>query len=243
VEYEPLIVDSERADPSQIQMGTDEQFLRPEGRAGDKVARIAAFAAASVFLVTTWAIVLTNQPTKLGWFFWHPILQSFSITIFSYGIMTLQPTAQVATKAAGLSRHQLAMFAIGFPAIFLGTLAMWWNKVIHNAPHAVTWHGLFGYIAITWIVAQVLVGGGSVWFDGRLFGGNPRAKLVWKYHRLSGYVLFPLLLLTAHFGGGWSDWTNENSAYILRLLGYTVAPLVLLIAVLVRVRLSKMKIF
>lgn len=33
------------------------------------------------------------------------------------------------------------------------------------------------------MVLQVALGGGSVWFNGRLFGGNPRAKMLWKYHR------------------------------------------------------------
>ena len=36
---------------------------------------------------------------------------------------------------------------------------------------------------MAWLVIQVIAGGGSVWFGGRLFGGNPKAKLVWKYHR------------------------------------------------------------
>lgn len=33
------------------------------------------------------------------------------------------------------------------------------------------------------MLVQVALGGGSVWLNGRLFGGNPRAKHVWKYHR------------------------------------------------------------
>lgn len=106
-----------------------------------------------------------------------------------------------------------------------------------------------------------MLGGGSVWFNGRLFGGNPKAKVVWKYHRyvwrslqlgflldlsdrlryvlcnsLSGYVLFPLFLLAAHLGGAWSNWSVGNSAYVVRLLAFTVSPIVLFAAVLVRVR-------
>ena len=33
------------------------------------------------------------------------------------------------------------------------------------------------------MTAQIVLGGGSVWFNGALFGGNPKAKLMWKYHR------------------------------------------------------------
>ena len=35
--------------------------------------------------MSTWAIVLTNNPTSLGLFFFHPILQSLSIPMFAYG--------------------------------------------------------------------------------------------------------------------------------------------------------------
>lgn len=41
----------------------------------------------------------------------------------------------------------------------------------------------FGLITFILLVVQIVLGGGSVWFNGRLFGGNPKAKLLWKYHR------------------------------------------------------------
>lgn len=40
-----------------------------------------------------------------------------------------------------------------------------------------------GIFCIIWLVAQVGLGAGSVWFDGAVFGGGIRAKAVWKYHR------------------------------------------------------------
>lgn len=53
---------------------------------------------------------------------------------------------------------------------------------------------------------------------------------------LSGYLLFPLFLLAAYLGGAWSNWSTGNSAFLVRLLAFTVSPIVLLAAVLVRVR-------
>lgn len=41
-----------------------------------------------------------------------------------------------------------------------------------------------GLLAFVWVLFQVFVGAGSVWFDGKLFGGGMKAKAVWKYHRL-----------------------------------------------------------
>ncbi len=79
------------------------------------------------------------------------------------------------------------------------------------------------------------MGGGSVWFGGAAFGGGHKAKLVWKYHRLSGYVLLLVLLTTAHFGG-WSTWVAAYSVYAVRVVAYTLAPLGILLSLYSRVR-------
>ncbi|KAI0736612.1 hypothetical protein C8Q72DRAFT_800723 [Fomitopsis betulina] len=237
-ESAPLIVE-DTEEP--LDSALDPEVVRPEGRMGDNVAQIVAYAAVGVFLLGTWLITFVANPIKLGWFFWHPILQSLSIAAFTYGIVTLQPTSQPRTKAAGLSRHQTAMLWGGYPAILMGTLAIWWNKNVHGSHHATTWHGILGYVSVVWIVAQVFLGIASVWFDGRFFGGNRQAKLVWKYHRLSGYLLFPLLLLTAFLGGLWSHFITRNAVLPVRIILFGVAPLCVLFSVFVRIRPSKMR--
>lgn len=65
------------------------------------------------------------------------------------GILTLQPTSQPKTKAAGFLRHQTAVFFIGFPAITLGTLAVAYNKWLRNADHFKTWHGVCGLFRLS----------------------------------------------------------------------------------------------
>jgi cytochrome b-561 domain-containing protein 2 len=111
----------------------------------------------------------------------------------------------------------------------------------------------FGLVSFLWLLFQVVIGGGSVWFKGAAFGGGAKAKSVWKYHRLStflilglslifaihrlsGYLLFPLLLLTAHLGGGWSHWGNIHVERVVRISAYSVAPVLVIAAVYVRVR-------
>ncbi|KZT03516.1 uncharacterized protein LAESUDRAFT_729101 [Laetiporus sulphureus 93-53] len=237
IESAPLIVGSEE----EANMGSDEQYTRAEGREGDTVALIGAVLFAGALVIMTWVMVFLNNPMSLGWFFWHPTLQSLAFGAFTYGILTLQPTMQPKTKLAGLRRHQLIMLAVGLPSITLGTFAIWWNKHIGSAHHAATWHGLLGYITVGWLLLQVLLGGGSVWFNGRLVGGNHRAKLVWKYHRLSGYLLFLLLLLTTHLGGAWSNWAAVNSPLVVRWIAYIIAPVVILAAILMRIRWLKMR--
>jgi hypothetical protein len=58
------------------------------------------------------------------------------------GILTLQPTSQPKTKAAGLYRHQVAILLFGLPSILLGTLAVSYNKWLGGARHFSTWHGV-----------------------------------------------------------------------------------------------------
>jgi len=64
---------------------------------------------------------------------------------------------------------------------------------------------------------------------------------LWKYHRLSGYTLFPLLLFTVHLGGAWSNWGAKYSVWVIQFTAYTVAPVAVLAGVYTRVRTSKMQ--
>jgi cytochrome b-561 domain-containing protein 2 len=63
------------------------------------------------------------------------------------------------------------------------------------------------------------------------------AKIANTFRRLSGYVLFLLLLSTAHLGGAWSTWVTSHSQPVVRFIGYTVAPIVAILAIYSRVRL------
>ncbi|KAG1749085.1 uncharacterized protein EDB91DRAFT_1344748 [Suillus paluster] len=233
---------------------------KSEGRRGDKLFKYGALASILVFVCITWFIVFTNDPTSLGWFSVHPVLQSLGIGCFTYGILTLQPTAHPKTKASGLRRHQRTMLAVGVPCIALGTLAIEIQKFNRGHKHFATWHGVyllifssfssltilsqvFGLVSVVWLMGQVILGGGSVWFGGAAFGGGMKAKMIWKYHRLSGYILFPLLLITAHLGGAWSTWVTSHSYLVVRFVAYTVAPIAALVAIYARVRTSKMKFF
>ncbi|KAH7921729.1 hypothetical protein BV22DRAFT_1132012 [Leucogyrophana mollusca] len=242
-QYE-LLADTERELESPVMgSGSIGKAISSENRTGDKLAKHAALAGISVFVLCTWGIVLSNNPTSLGLFPFHPILQSLALLCFTYGILTLQPTSQPKTKAAGLKRHQIAMIGVGFPCIVLGTLAIVYRKWSRAADHFTTWHGIFGIAAVVWILFQVLLGGGSIWFGGALFGGSAKAKALWKYHRLSGYILFPLLLATAHLGGAWSHWSESESTFAVRLVAYYIAPAVTLVGIYIRVRPSKMNFF
>ncbi|KAI0703575.1 hypothetical protein BC835DRAFT_1404075 [Cytidiella melzeri] len=219
-------------------MGFDEQYQKPEGRNGDALAQIIAI----TLLTVTWIMTFASG-TSFQWFAWHPLFESLAIALFSYGILTLQPTSQPRTKAAGLTRHQLAMIVVGFPIAFLGYLAIFAMKIINSRDHFTSWHGKCGLLTFILLLIQIGLGGGSVWFNGALFGGNPKAKSVWKYHRAVGYATFASLLITLHLGGTWSSFATDNSGAFVRLLAYTLAPIGLIVSVYSRIRVSKMQFF
>ncbi|KAF7966848.1 hypothetical protein HWV62_36897 [Athelia sp. TMB] len=225
-ENQPLLEDPEGLTGRGIQREIDY-------RKGDAVAKYSAIVAVLVILITTWVVVLSNQPRALGWFALHPTLQTLALVFFTYGIVTLQPTADPRSKAAGLARHQIAIIVLAFPAIVLGTSFMIYNKISHGAPHFTSWHGIFGLVAVVWIVLQMLVGAGS------LLAG-PKGKVIYKYHRLSGYILFTWILITIHLAGAWSAWVVGNTAYATSVIVYTIAPIVLLVSVYSRLRTSKL---
>ncbi|KAG2020541.1 hypothetical protein CC2G_005870 [Coprinopsis cinerea AmutBmut pab1-1] len=49
----------------------------------DGIAGIAALCAVGILAAITWFIVLTNNPTSLGWFALHPLLQTLSLVLFT----------------------------------------------------------------------------------------------------------------------------------------------------------------
>lgn len=106
-----------------------------------------------VFLLGSWLIVLLNHPSRFGLFAAHPPLQSVAIAAFAVGIMTLQPTNQPKTKKRGLSRHQIIMLAIGFPAILVGSVTVFLNKVVNERSHFKTWHAVrcLSASGLTWV--------------------------------------------------------------------------------------------
>ncbi|KZT41987.1 hypothetical protein SISSUDRAFT_1125922 [Sistotremastrum suecicum HHB10207 ss-3] len=237
-ESEPELGDTASAQEPEFEpMGIlQEKDATPEKRPGDVAGKIMALAGLGVFTIYSWALVLSNDPVSMKWFALHPTLQSLGVLLFGLGILVLQPTSmnQPKAKARGFAFHQSLILFCGVPALVIGTLAIIRQKFDHESEHFTTWHGTLGIIAVSWLVLQIVLGGGSVWNKGRLFGSNP--KRIYKYHRASGYLLFPLFLFVIYLGGGWSKWTSNVGSKPLVIIAYVVGPMAALVGVLSRAR-------
>ncbi|WVQ68178.1 uncharacterized protein L199_006384 [Kwoniella botswanensis] len=194
----------------------------------DKLALASILIGLTLVLSTSWYLVFSGSLKEMGWFAVHPPMQSLAITAFLLGITPLQPPPpNSTTKKNRFKTHQSVMLGFALPLLAIGSSAMIYNKYLHGAKHFTTWHGKLGLISVIWVVAQASIGAASVWGGGKAFGGEEKAKRVYKYHRLSGYLLITLMLFTIHLAGIHSDWANGRGYTNLRILAYYVGlPLI-----------------
>lgn len=86
------------------------------------------------------------------------------------------------------------------------------------------------------LVLQALVGF-TQYFTPALYGGEENAKKVWKYHRLSGYVIFVLMLATV--AAATRTYYVEHFLH-LQLWAVIVAAVVILLGVVPRIKKQKL---
>ncbi|PWZ00232.1 hypothetical protein BCV70DRAFT_107167 [Testicularia cyperi] len=179
-------------------------------------------AAALLFVALVWSIVFsTMSPWALPLFGYHPIIQSFTILLMLQGVIVLQKTSLQKSreeKAAAFQVHQWINVLLVLPLFTAGATIMWYLHDQPNSKHFISWHGILGTTVVVWAWVQAAVGAASVWLDGMLLGGPNKAKSMYKWHRLSGYLLLPLFLLTAALGVAETTWAKQNSTVLTRYL-------------------------
>lgn len=126
----------------------------------------------------------------------HPLLNSLGVLALTLAIQILQPTWSPSTKRRGQIAHaSLNLFS--FLCFTAGATIILVNK--HRSsdphPHFHSVHAYLGLVSVGVLVLQYAVGL-SMWAFPALYGGEERAKRVWKYHRIAGYVIYLLLLGT-----------------------------------------------
>ncbi|GAA5927903.1 hypothetical protein JCM10213_000922 [Rhodosporidiobolus nylandii] len=146
-----------------------------------------------------------------GLFTYHPSFQSLAVLGFFEGVLLLQPQpASIAVKRKGLLLHQVFQFT-SLALIVAGAAFIVYNKAIRGAKHITTWHARFGVATLVLILLQIAFGAVVVFAPlQRLVGGESKAKSLWKYHRISGYLTLALLIVTPLLALA-SDWVRLNT--------------------------------
>ncbi|KAM3581706.1 hypothetical protein VKS41_005868 [Umbelopsis sp. WA50703] len=151
-------------------------------------------------------------------------------------IFLLQPTYTAHEKKKGLRRHAFLQ-AIAYTGAILGFTAITYNKAIHDKPHIASAHAYFGVFTFSFLFIQLLFGV-IIAYAPSVVGGTPQAKSLWKYHRISGYVLLILIWTTAQLGAH-AEFMVTNFPKPKLIWLYLVSIVLIAIGVSKRVDVSK----
>ncbi|KAI0601799.1 eukaryotic cytochrome b561-domain-containing protein [Biscogniauxia sp. FL1348] len=192
---------------------------------------IIAEGAGLLLFASIWAAVFLNP---LILFSVHPLAQSAGVLVLIQSILILQPTHTGSQKQVGQKVHA-ALNLLSFVTFLVGVVSIEVNKFKYNGPHFHSVHGYLGVIASFWILTQYAVGF-TMYGVPKLYGGEANAKKIWKYHRISGYVLVLLLLATVT-----SASVTEYNENVLGLKLWAMILISVLIVVGIFPRIKKHK--
>jgi hypothetical protein len=121
-------------------------------------------------------------------------------------------------------------------ALLAGLIVIETNKVSHGGAHFVAVHNYLGVTFYVLVGLQALVGA-TQYFTPSLYGGEAKAKAVWKYHRAGGYVTLLVGLATV-CSASKTDWNKALGG--MRLWALVVASVLVVIGTFPRIKLAKL---
>jgi hypothetical protein len=185
-----------------------------------------------ILVATIWASVFLH-PVIL--FSAHPLLNSAGLLLVTQAILILQPTHAPKQKKHGTNIH--AIFnGSAVLSLLAGLIVIEYNKIAHSGTHFESPHAILGLITYILFAVQAVVGITQYYTPG-LYGSVDNAKSVYKYHRMSGYVL--LILSFATVAAATQTGFNVMTLHI-QLWAVIVASVITLVGVLPRIKKGKL---
>jgi Eukaryotic cytochrome b561 len=114
--------------------------------------------------------------------------------LITQGVLILQPTHTPAQKKLGTYIHA-GLIDVGLFSLIAGLVIIEVTKFGHGGIHFLSAHAILGLTTYIFLFIQGAVGV-TQFFVPQLYGGVDKAKKIYKYHRLSGYVLLALAFAT-----------------------------------------------
>ncbi|KAF2012270.1 hypothetical protein BU24DRAFT_495320 [Aaosphaeria arxii CBS 175.79] len=224
-------------------LGEDEPLLGRRGDASQEDGQpiyknlwigTAPVAQAGIWILTAiiWGAIFSHP---LIFFSPHPLLNTTALLLLTQSTLLLQPTHTRPQKRLGTLLHAL-LNTLSTLLLLAGLLIIEINKISHSGTHFVSPHAILGLAFYILIALQVVVGVTQYWVPS-VYGGEERARGVWKYHRVGGYVTLGVGVGTV-VAASWTDY-NVNVLGV-RHWGVILAGVLVVLGVGARVRLAKL---
>lgn len=178
-----------------------------------------------------WASVFLHP---LSLFSLHPILNSSGLFLLVESILILQPTHTSEQKRKGTIAHAF-LNNLAADTLIAGLVIIEYNKFAHGAIHFTSPHGILGLITYIFLAIQAFVGF-TQYFIPKLYGSVNNAKAIYKWHRLSGYIILILMLATVAAAAE----TDTGKEFLkLKLWAVLVSAVLVLIGIFPRIKKQK----
>jgi predicted ferric reductase len=165
----------------------------------------------------------------------HPLLNSAGILAITQSILVLQPTHTATQKRQGTIVHFTAI-NLGLDLLIAGLIVIEYNKIHNGIEHFESPHAILGIITYILLAIQALVGF-TQYFVPQLYGSVDKAKSIYKWHRISGYIILIFLLATVIAA---TQTTYNLNTLDIKLWAVIIAAILVLIGVLPRIKKQKM---
>ncbi|KAK7696429.1 hypothetical protein QCA50_001086 [Cerrena zonata] len=184
------------------------------------------------FVIVVWVANL-KQPLML--FTAHPLLNAIGVLLLLESTLLLQPTHTPKQKHTGAIVHSI-LNGTAFILMYSAFVVIFVNKLNHHGAHFESAHAIIGLTTYILMFLQATVGIVQFYLP-NVVGGEANAKAIYKYHRISGYLILLFILATAI-----SVTYTPYIAYVLKIRTWFVAlcSVVILAGVLPRVSLKKL---
>ena len=160
-------------------------------------------------------------------------MNSAGILLITQGILILQPTHTAQQKKQGTYAHA-ALNDLGVAALIAGLVVIEINK--GGSGKWESPHGILGRVTSGLIFIQSIIGF-TMYFVPALYGGEDNAKAVWKYHRMSGYLVLTLSLATVCAA---TQTGFNKSTFGIQLWAVIVSSVLVLLGLIPRIKKQKL---
>ncbi|RPB10882.1 hypothetical protein P167DRAFT_537160 [Morchella conica CCBAS932] len=188
-----------------------------------------------MLVVTVWGAVLSHS-----WmvFSLHPLLNSLGVFLSLQAILVLQPTHTADQKRRGTYVHA-AFNGLAALSFFTALAIVIWHKQHSGIPHFESVHAYLGIVIYSLLFIQAFVGF-TQYFVPRIYGGVDNARAIYKYHRVSGYIILFLYLVNITLA---SKLRYGEKFIHLKTWGVVVAGVLVVIGTYPRIKKQKIQIF